>query len=289
MKPTVQVPMIPTATPPFGLGYKPTDDDLLKMEVEKMARAKAKTKGLPCPPEPIKPYTYTLNGKFVKAGESQCYWGFPELRFDPVTKTMVLGFEILLDCNNKVLELKKEDTTWVPIDWADYMDPDAMTTLLRDPICNIEEEEYWEACQHALKSLYKLRASDKDEEMGAAPNDDEDGSEDKSDSRSNSSSNDSGPDDDDSNIDSDDNSSRSYDSLFSGDDWGEPLSDKEDEDVNPFYEEYDSDVDYYDEDIEDDVEANRRSNTNSDQYRLINVLENAREENTQANQMYHDE
>ncbi|KAK4581479.1 hypothetical protein RGQ29_024918 [Quercus rubra] len=127
-----------------------------------------------------------------------------------------------------------------------------MTTLLGDPICNIEEEEYWEACQHALKSLYKLRASDKDEEMGAAPNDDEDGSEDKSDSSSNSSSNDSGPDDDDSNTDSDDNNSRSYDSLFSGDDWGEPLSDKEDEDANPFYEEYDSDVDYYDEDIEDD-------------------------------------
>ena len=48
-------------------------------------------------------------------------------------------------------------------------------------------------------------------------------------------------------------------------------------------------MDYYDEDIEDDVEANRRSNTNSDQYRLINVLENAREENAQVNQMYHDE
>ena len=27
-KPTIQVPMIPTATPSFGLGYKPTDDDL---------------------------------------------------------------------------------------------------------------------------------------------------------------------------------------------------------------------------------------------------------------------
>ena len=26
-------------------------------------------------------------------------------------KTMVLGFEILLNCNNKVLELKKENTT----------------------------------------------------------------------------------------------------------------------------------------------------------------------------------
>ena len=56
------------------------------MEVRKMARAKAKAKGLPCPPEPLKPYTPTLNGKFVKAREIQCYWGFFELRFDPTNK-----------------------------------------------------------------------------------------------------------------------------------------------------------------------------------------------------------
>ena len=113
-KPTVQDLAIPIATPPFGQGYKPTDDDLLEMEVRKMAQAKAKAKGLPCPPEPLKPHTPTLNGKFVKAGESQCYWGFPEPRFDPITKTMVLSFKILLDCHNNALELKKEDTTWVP-------------------------------------------------------------------------------------------------------------------------------------------------------------------------------
>ena len=72
-KATAQVPIIPTATPPFGLGYKPTNDDLLEMEVRRMARAKAKAKGLPCPPEPLKPYTPTLNRKFVKAGDSQHY------------------------------------------------------------------------------------------------------------------------------------------------------------------------------------------------------------------------
>ena len=75
---------------------------------------------------------------------------------------MVLGFEILLDCNSKVLEPKKEDTTWVPIDWANHMDLDATTTLLGDLICNIEEEEYWEAYQHTLKNLYELRANDGD-------------------------------------------------------------------------------------------------------------------------------
>jgi len=72
-KTTAQVSIIPTTTPPFGLGYKPTDDDLLEMEVRRMARAKAKAKGLPCPPEPIKPYTPTLNKKFVKDGDSQHY------------------------------------------------------------------------------------------------------------------------------------------------------------------------------------------------------------------------
>ena len=72
-KPTVQVLTIPTATPPFGLGYKPIDDDLLEMEVRKMVQAKAKAKELPCPLEPLKPYTPTLNGKFEKTSESQRY------------------------------------------------------------------------------------------------------------------------------------------------------------------------------------------------------------------------
>jgi len=36
-KPTIQIPMIPTATPPFGLSYKPTNYNLLEMEVRKMA------------------------------------------------------------------------------------------------------------------------------------------------------------------------------------------------------------------------------------------------------------
>ena len=64
-KPIVQDLMIPIATPPFGLGYKPTNDDLLEMEVRKMAQAKVKAKELPCPPEPLRPYTSTLNRKFV--------------------------------------------------------------------------------------------------------------------------------------------------------------------------------------------------------------------------------
>ena len=69
-KATAQVPIIPIATPLFRLGYKPTNDELLEIEVKRMACAKAKAKGLPCLPEPLKPYTSTLNGKFVKVGDS---------------------------------------------------------------------------------------------------------------------------------------------------------------------------------------------------------------------------
>ena len=140
-----------------------------------------------------------------------------------------------------------------------------------------------------MKSPYELRTSDGDEERGAAPSYDEDGSKDKSDSSSDGSSSDNGRDDDDSSTNSDNNSSRSYDSPYSSDDWGELANDRKDEDADLFYKEYDSDVDYYDHDIEDDAEVNRWSDTDSDQYRLINLLENVREENTQANQMYHDE
>ena len=139
-KPTAQDPIIPIATPPFGLGYKPTNDDLL--EVRRMAWVKAKEKGSPCPQEPLKPYTPTLNRKFVKVGDSQRYWGFPEPRFDPETGTMVPGFKLLFDCNNKLPKMKKEDINWALTDWVDYMDPDAMNMLLGDAICNIEEEEY---------------------------------------------------------------------------------------------------------------------------------------------------
>ena len=58
-------------------------------------------------------------------------------------KKMVLRFELFFDCDNKLPELKEKDTNWIPIDYANYMDLDAMTTLLGDAIFNIEEEEYW--------------------------------------------------------------------------------------------------------------------------------------------------
>ena len=95
-----------------------------------MTRAKAKAKGLLCPLKSLTPYTPTLNGKFVKVGDSQHYWGFSKLRFNHESRTMVPGFELLFYCNNKLPEPKKEDTNWIPTDWANYMDPNAMTTLL---------------------------------------------------------------------------------------------------------------------------------------------------------------
>ena len=47
---------------------------------------------------------------------------------------MLSGFEMFLDCDIKLPEEKERNTYWVPADWADYMDPDAMTTLLENAI-----------------------------------------------------------------------------------------------------------------------------------------------------------
>ena len=175
--------------------------------------------------------------------------------------------------------------------WADYMDLDARSTLLGDVVCNIEEEEYSKACQHALKGPYEGRTSDEDKGGGKAPSDDDEGSNNKNDSSSDSNSSDTRDGEDDNNSYSDSNNSEDYDSQDSGSDWGEPPSDREDEDVGLFYEDHsNNDVDYYHRDIEDDAKAepiNMENGTESEEYELENVLEG--EEFEEANNIDYDD
>ena len=143
-----------------------------------------------------------------------------------------------------------------------------------------------------MKNPYEVRTSDEDKEGGEAPSDDDEGSNAKSDSSTDSSSSDSGHGDGDGNSDSESNNSEDYDSQYSGNDWGEPPSDREYEDKGLYYKDYDDDVDHYDEDIEDDAEAeliDMGSDVGSGQYRLINLLEDAGEEIEQANDVDYDD
>ena len=168
-----------------------------------------------------------------------------------------------------------------------------MTTLLGDAIYNIEEEEYQEACQHALKSPYEARTSDEDEEGGEAPSDSDEGNNSKSDSSSDSSSSDDGDSEDDSNSDSESDNSEGYDSQYSDNDWGEPPSDRKDEDVGPFYEDYFNDnIDYYDKNVKDDAKAepiDMENGTESEEYELENVLEAVADEAEEANNIDYDD
>ena len=135
-------------------------------------------------------------------------------------------------------------------------------------------------------STYKAKTSDKEEEGGETPSDDDDeGSNSKSDSSSDSSSNDSRDSKDDSDSDSGSNNNEDYDSQYSGDDWGAPPSDRED-----------NDVDYYDGDIEDDTEADAEaepidieSGAESEEYGLEIVLEAIGEEVEEANNIDYDD
>ena len=132
-----------------------------------------------------------------------------------------------------------------------------MTTLLGDAIFNIEEEEYWEACQHTLKDPYEARM---DDEVGKAPSDDDEGSdsEDSNSDDSKYSDSDNSEYNDGGNDDSEGSDSEDYGSRDSSNNKGESLSDGDDKDAGAFYEDnsYDE-VDYYDEDIEDDEEVVR--------------------------------
>ena len=152
------------------------------------------------------------------------------------------------------------------------MDPDAVTMLLEDAICNIEEEEYWKAYQHALKSPYEARTSDEDEEGGEALSDNDEGSNNKSDSSS------------DSNIVTmemvrmiatmtvKETIVKTMIANIVAMIGEKPPSDREDEDVGPFYEDhFDDDMDYYDGDIEDDAKAKPidvENGTKSEEYKL---------------------
>lgn len=116
-------------------------------------------------------------------------------------------------------------------------------------------EEYWVACQHALKDPYEVGI---DDEEGEASNDDNEGS-DSEDSNSDDSIDSDSDDSEDSDgwdNDSEDNGNEDYGIRDSRNDRGEPLNDREYEDAGAFYEDnsYDE-VDYYDEDIEDEKQA----------------------------------
>ena len=144
-----------------------------------------------------------------------------------------------------------------------------------------------------MKSPYEVKTSDEDEEGGEAPSNDDKSSNSKSDSSSNDSSSDSGNDEDDSTSDSESKNNEGYDRQYIGNDWGQPLSDRKDEDVGPFYENYsDNDVDYYDGDIEDDVEAKLADMENgieSEEYELENELETIGEEIEEADNIDYDD
>ena len=82
-----------------------------------------------------------------------------------------------------------------------------------------------------MKSPYEARrVNDEDEKRGEAPSVDDESSNGESDSSSDNNSSDSGHRDDNSNSDSESNNSENYDRQYSGNDWGEPSSDREDKD-----------------------------------------------------------
>ena len=97
-------PHFSISIPLFGVGYKPTNDELLENDSKKTTRAKAKARGLSFDPISMKPYTPTLNGKFVKEGYTHLYYRFPEPWYDFKTLKRMPGIEIFTDCKIEDVE-----------------------------------------------------------------------------------------------------------------------------------------------------------------------------------------
>ncbi|GMY21051.1 Retrovirus-related Pol polyprotein from transposon 17.6 [Fagus crenata] len=120
----------PKAIPTFGLGYKPTEEELLQKKERFLARIEAQNKGLPFDPIPMKPYTLTLNGKFVKEGEEHPYHGFPEPWKNKSTNQNMPGFEIFFNNQLDIEDLMQGIEKIEVKDWAEEMDGIAMEELL---------------------------------------------------------------------------------------------------------------------------------------------------------------
>jgi hypothetical protein len=120
----------PKAIPTFGLGYKPTEEELLQKKERFLARIEAQNKGLPFDPIPMKPYTLTLNGKFVKEGEEHPYHGFPEPWKNKSANQKMPGFEIFFNNQLDIEDLMQGIEKIEVKDWAEEMDGIAMEELL---------------------------------------------------------------------------------------------------------------------------------------------------------------
>ena len=71
---------------------------------------------LPSPPKPLKPYTPTLNGNFIKAGDYQLYCVFLEPRYDLKLKKVLLGFELFFNCDIRFPKEVERNMDWILTD-----------------------------------------------------------------------------------------------------------------------------------------------------------------------------
>ena len=106
-----------TATPPFGLGYVPTEEDIEDQKVKARERALTWAQGRTFEWSMCL-YFKTLNGCFVKQGDHFPYFQFPEPWMHMSTRKLMSGFEIFLDVRHDL----EEDEPVKPSDWEDNME-----------------------------------------------------------------------------------------------------------------------------------------------------------------------
>ncbi|XP_077230133.1 uncharacterized protein LOC143863334 [Tasmannia lanceolata] len=127
----IEFPTLKTFNGLFGLGYKPTKKEIIKMKRYMLKWAECRRRGLDLPMGPL---NLTMNGHFRKEGADVPFCGLAEAWVDESTEQRLPGFEIFFD-----LELPKDEPVSVQIaeiesetDWADCMVPEFLNSLFED-------------------------------------------------------------------------------------------------------------------------------------------------------------
>ena len=102
----------------FGLGYKPTPEDLREKARQARDKAAARKNGQ-LYDQMMKPHSRSLNGQFVREGENFPFCGFAEFFTDELTGARLPGLEIFFGLE---LESSEGEAESVEVPEGDYAD-----------------------------------------------------------------------------------------------------------------------------------------------------------------------
>ncbi|XP_077244859.1 uncharacterized protein LOC143884896 isoform X2 [Tasmannia lanceolata] len=137
----------------FGLGYVPTEEEEEAMEKLLKLKEEIRRTGRVLL---MAPYPLSMNGHFIKEGETFPYYGFSEPWYDSVTGIMIPGFEIFSGLALPETEPPIYYVEKTVEDWLVYLEPDVLESLFEENVPDVDyysEEQEETDCEDMLVAV----------------------------------------------------------------------------------------------------------------------------------------